>query len=155
MIKFFKLASSVILSLLIGGISGIATSGEINGWYMGLNKPTFNPPNWVFGPVWTILYILMGVSFFLIWNLPPSKNRSKAMLIFMTQMTLNFFWSFLFFKFKVMGWAFVEIVILWLLIIWTISLFYKLKKSAGLLNVPYLLWVTFASTLNLAYFLLN
>ena len=155
MIKFFKLASSVILSLLIGGISGIATSGEINGWYMCLNKPTFNPPNWVFGPVWTILYILMGVSFFLIWNLPPSKNRSKAMLIFMTQMTLNFFWSFLFFKFKVMGWAFVEIVILWLLIIWTISLFYKLKKSAGLLNVPYLLWVTFASTLNLAYFLLN
>ena len=155
MIKFFKLASSVILSLLIGGISGIATSGEINGWYMGLNKPTFNPPNWVFGPVWTILYILMGVSFFLIWNLPPSKNISKAMLIFMTQMTLNFFWSFLFFKFKLMGWAFVEIVILWLLIIWTISLFYKLKKSAGLLNVPYLLWVTFASTLNLAYFLLN
>jgi benzodiazapine receptor len=155
LIKFLKLASSVILSLLIGGVSGIATSGEINGWYQNLNKPSFNPPNWVFGPVWTLLYLLMGVSLYLIWILPASKEKNKAIVVFFVQMTLNFFWSFLFFKFKLMGWAFVEIVILWVLIIWTISLFYKLKKSAGLINIPYLLWVTFASFLNLAYFLLN
>ena len=145
----------ILVPLAIGGIAGIATASEIPGWYQALNKPSFNPPDSAFGPVWTVLYILMGVSAFLIWNLPASRNRNYALGLFLIQLILNFIWSFLFFYFKNLGLAFIEIALLWITILIMIYRFYLQNKIAALLNVPYLLWVTFASVLNLSYFLLN
>ena len=150
-----KLIASLLLPLAIGGIAGMFTAEAIPGWYATLNQPSFNPPNWVFGPVWTTLYIIMGISLFLIWKLPASKQRNQAMLIFMVQLFLNFCWSFFFFYFKMTGVALVDILALWILIIFMLVRFYKIKPLAAYINIPYLLWVTFATALNMAYFFLN
>lgn len=150
-----KLIASLLLPLGIGGLAGMFTSEAIPGWYASLNQPSFNPPNWVFGPVWTTLYIIMGISLFLIWKLPASKQRNQAILIFMIQLFLNFCWSFFFFYFKMIGVALVDILLLWITIIITLLRFYNLKPVAAYINIPYLLWVTFASALNIAYFFLN
>lgn len=153
--QILKLAASLLLPLAVGGIAGIFTTAAIPGWYASLNQPSFSPPNWIFGPVWTTLYILLGISFFMIWKLPASKQRNQAILIFMVQLLLNFCWSFFFFYFKMIGIALVDIVALWITIIIMLVSFYKLKPLAAFINIPYLLWVTFASALNAAYFLLN
>jgi translocator protein len=153
--KFVRLVLCITLPLFIGGVSGIATADAIPGWYQTLNKPFFNPPNWLFGPVWTTLYILMGVSLFQISSLPKSELRTKAIQIFILQLTLNFFWSFLFFYFHQPEIALLEIIGLWVCIAVMIHLFKKLKPVAGYLNIPYLLWVSFASILNGAYAWLN
>ena len=153
--KFLRLVLCITLPLFIGGVSGIATADAIPGWYQTLNKPFFNPPNWLFGPVWTTLYILMGVSLFQISSLPKSELRTKAIQIFILQLTLNFFWSFLFFYFHQPEIALLEIIGLWVCIAVMIHLFKKLKPVAGYLNIPYLLWVSFASILNGAYAWLN
>jgi benzodiazapine receptor len=154
-LKAVKFIISIVVPLAIGGISGIATAGEINGWYSSLNKPSFNPPNWLFGPVWTSLYLFMGISLFMVWKETSSRQRNSALLIFCIQLLLNFLWSFLFFYFKNIGIALIEIFLLWILIILMIRSFYIVNKIAALMNTPYLLWVTFASILNLAYFILN
>jgi len=150
-----KLIASLLLPLAIGGIAGMFTSEAIPGWYSSLIQPSFNPPNWVFGPVWTTLYIILGISLFLIWNLPASKQRNQAILIFMVQLFLNFCWSFFFFYFKMIGLALIDIVALWIMIFVMLVQFYKMKPIAAYINIPYLLWVTFATALNLAYFFLN
>jgi benzodiazapine receptor len=150
-----KLIVSLILPLGIGAFAGIFTMDAIPGWYETLNQPSFNPPNWVFGPVWTTLYLLMGISLFLIWKQRVSKERNRAILVFMIQLILNFCWSFLFFYYHQLGFAFVEIVLLWLSIVTMILLFYKIKPLAAYINIPYLLWVTFATILNAAYYFLN
>ncbi len=150
-----KLIASLLLPLAIGGIAGMFTSEAIPGWYASLNQPSFNPPNWVFGPVWTTLYIILGISLFLIWKLPVSKQRNQAILIFMGQLFLNFGWSFFFFYFKMIGVALLDIVALWIMIVVMLIRFRKLKPVAAYINIPYLLWVTFASALNIAYFFLN
>ena len=143
------------LPLLIGGVAGAFTANAIPEWYATLRQPSFNPPNWVFGPVWTTLYLLMGYSFFRIWSLPVSTERSRAMGIYFMQLLLNFFWSFLFFYFKEIGWALLEIAFLWLSIVTMILHFYRLDRVAAYINIPYILWVSFASILNAAYYLLN
>jgi translocator protein len=150
-----KLISSLLLPLAIGGIAGMFTSAAIPGWYASLNQPSFNPPNWVFGPVWTALYTIMGISFFMIWSLEAGKERNQAMLIFMVQLLLNFCWSFFFFYFNMIGVALVDILLLWVMIVFMLVRFYKLKPLAAYLNIPYLLWVSFATALNIAYFFLN
>ena len=150
-----KFLVSLLLPLGIGSIAGLFTAKAIPGWYALLNKPSFNPPNWVFGPVWTTLYIILGISLFLIWNLEAGKERNKAILIFIVQLLLNFGWSFFFFYFKMIGVALIEIIVLALSIVVMIYRFYKLKPLAAFINIPYLLWVTFASVLNAAYFILN
>lgn len=150
-----KLLISLLLPLGIGGIAGIFTAEAIPGWYATLIQPSFNPPNWVFGPVWTTLYIILGISLFLIWKLPPSKKRNQAILIFMVQLLLNFSWSFFFFYFKMIGVALVDIIFLWITIIFMLVSFYKIKPLPAYINIPYFLWVTFAAALNAAYFLLN
>jgi translocator protein len=150
-----KLIASLLLPLAIGGIAGMFTSEAIPGWYASLNQPSFNPPNWVFGPVWTTLYIIMGISLFLIWKLPASKERNLAILIFWVQLVLNFCWSFFFFYFKMIGLALVDIILLWIMIVLMMVRFYKIKPLAAYINIPYLLWVTFASVLNIAYYILN
>jgi tryptophan-rich sensory protein len=153
--RYLKLTLCILLPLLIGGFSGYATASGISSWYVGLNKPIFNPPNYLFGPVWSLLYILMGISFYRILQSPPNDIRSKSIIIFSFQLFLNFCWSFLFFKFQLLGVAFIEIILMWLSIAIMIYTFTKIDKTAAYLQIPYLLWVSFASVLNGAIWFLN
>ncbi len=150
-----KLIISILLPLSVGAVAGMFTSQAVPTWYASLNRPSFSPPNWVFGPVWTTLYILLGISFFLVWKEYPSKERNLAIKIFSIQLLLNFAWSFLFFYFNLIGVALIEIILLWIGIALMIYLFYKVKPFAAYLNIPYLLWVSFAAILNAGYYLLN
>jgi benzodiazapine receptor len=145
----------LFIPLAIGGISGFATVTGIDSWYAAVNKPFFNPPNWIFAPVWTTLYALMGISLFMIWQSPKNKGRTNAIIIFGIQIALNFFWSFLFFYFENPGLALIEIVFLWMSILMMIFYFRKIKILAGNLQIPYLLWVSFATFLNAAIWWLN
>ena len=153
--KFFKLIVSLALPLAIGSIAGIYTSAGTSGWLDTLNSPSFRPPNWLFGPVWTVLYLLMGFSLFLIWEHKESKQRNMAITVFFVQLTFNFFWSFIFFYFYMIGYALIEIILLWISIVTMITLFYKIKPMAAYINIPYLLWVTFATILNGGFYFLN
>jgi benzodiazapine receptor len=140
---------------VVGAISGIATANNINNWYANLIKPSFNPPNYLFGPVWTLLYLLMGISFYLILNSSTKTKRASAIRLFWIQLFLNFIWSFLFFQFHFLGLALIEIGLMWLSILLMITSFYTLNKTAALLQLPYLLWVSFASLLNASIWFLN
>ncbi len=153
--KTLKLILCLTIPLAIGSISGIATASGIKSWYLTLNKPFFNPPNYLFGPVWTILYLLMGISIYLILQTIKNEIRTRAITIFCVQLGLNFLWSFLFFKFQLLGIAFIEILLIWVSILTMIFTFYKLNKTAALLQIPYLMWVSFASVLNGAIWWLN
>lgn len=150
-----KLIISILLPLSVGAIAGMFTSQAVPIWYASLNKPSFSPPNWVFGPVWTSLYVLLGISFFLIWKEKGSEVRDLAIKVFLIQMLLNFAWSFIFFYFNLIGVALLEIILLWISIASMIYLFYKIKPLAAYLNIPYLLWVSFATILNAGYYFLN
>jgi translocator protein len=145
----------IALPLIVGSISGIATSGNITTWYATLEKPLFNPPNYLFGPVWTVLYLVMGISLFFIWQSPAGDARNYALMIFGIQLLLNFSWSFIFFHFKQVGWAFFEIILVWISILAMIIIFHRINKTAAFLQIPYLLWVSFASVLNGSIWLLN
>ena len=151
----FKLIVSILLPLGLGAIAGVFTAQSVPECYETLDRPSFSPPNWIFGPVWTFLYILIGVSLFLIWKQEPSKQRKIAILIFMIQLLLNFGWSFIFFYFNMIGLAFIEIILLWMSIVIMLVLFHKINPLASYVNIPYLLWVTFAAVLNGSYFFLN
>lgn len=151
-----KIAISTFSCLVLGGLSGIATTSAINGWYSTIIKPSFNPPNWIFGPAWTLLYILMGISFALIWNAGKNKDVKKnAINIFLFQLILNLIWSFLFFTLQNPTIAFIEIIILVIAIMVTIRNFFSINKMAAYLLVPYLLWVLFATVLNGSIWYLN
>lgn len=153
--KLLKLTLCIMLTLLIGGLGGIATAGNVTTWYPTLNKPFFNPPNYLFGPVWTLLYSLMGISLYLILQAPKSPIKSIAILFFAIQLVLNFCWSFLFFKYHLLGFALIEIVALWIVILWMILAFKKINKKAGNLQWPYLVWVAYATILNASLWWLN
>lgn len=151
-----KLFLSILIPLLVGGISGFFTSSGVQGWYAVANKPWFNPPNWIFAPVWTALYILMGGAAFLIWRAAADHTvKQTALILFVVQLTLNFFWSLIFFKLQQPGWALVEIAAMWLAILFTILWFGKISSAAAWLMVPYISWVSFASVLNYAIWKLN
>lgn len=150
-----KLILCIIIPLSIGALSGIATSSGVNDWFLTINKPSFNPPNYLFAPVWTGLYILMGISLYLVLKTPPSGSKKPAVAIFIVQLFLNFCWSFLFFKYQLIGVAFIEIILIWISIICMIYEFYKINRWAAWLQLPYLLWVSFASILNGAIWWLN
>jgi benzodiazapine receptor len=153
--RILKLLVSIVLPLGLGAIAGMFTAQSVPEWYATLNRPSFNPPNWIFGPVWTTLYLLMGISLFLVWKQEASKARNLAISIFFLQLLLNFAWSFIFFYFNRIGFALVEIVLLWISIVLMLVLFYKIKPMASYINIPYLLWVTFAAVLNASYYFLN
>lgn len=153
--NILSLVLCVLFTLCVGAVSGIATASGINGWFMALNKPFFNPPYYLFGPVWTALYILMGISFYMVLQAPASVDRKNAVAIFLVQLFLNFCWSFIFFRYQLVGWALVEIICIWLSIVTMIIIFSKINKTAAALQIPYLLWVTFASILNAAIWWLN
>lgn len=147
----------VATCLVIGYFSGIVTQSSITTWYPTIEKPSFNPPNWIFAPVWTALYIMMGIAAGLVWNLIESKREEvrSALIFFAIQLALNSLWSFLFFGLKNPLLAFIEIILLWLMIYETYNKFNKLNKIAGYLFIPYLLWVSFATILNGSIWWLN
>jgi tryptophan-rich sensory protein len=151
-IKFFL---CLLIPLTIGAFGGIATSSGVNDWYLTINKPSFNPPNYLFGPVWTVLYLLMGISLFLILNSKASIEKNKSLLIFVIQLFLNLLWSILFFKFQFIALAFIEIILICVSVLIMILFFYKVNKAAALLQIPYLMWLIFASILNGAILYLN
>lgn len=153
--RILKLFVSIALPLGLGSVAGLFTAEAIPGWYETLNRPSFNPPNWIFGPVWTTLYLFMGISLFLIWKQSASKERNIAIFVFLLQLALNFCWSFIFFYFNMIGLALLEIIILWISIAIMLGVFYKIKPMAAYINIPYLIWVTFATILNASYYLLN
>jgi len=124
-------------------------------WFVALAKPSWQPPNYLFGPVWSLLYLLMGVSLFFILRTPNSSARNKAIAVFSSQLALNFLWSIIFFKFHNPGLALTEIVLMWAMILWMIISFYRIDKTAALIQLPYIAWVSFATILNAAIFYLN
>ncbi len=153
--KIITFIICLAIPLTVGGISGFATVTGLNSWYNTLNKPSFNPPNWLFGPVWTFLYILMGIGLYLIWQSPKNQERKNALIIFGLQLFLNFCWSFIFFYLENPGLAVLELTGLWVTIWMMIFYFRKVNKTASFIQVPYLLWVTFAGILNASILWLN
>jgi len=152
----FKLVIAIVICELAGIIGSVFTTGSIVGWYAGIVKPTFNPPAWVFGPVWTTLFVLMGIAAFLVWRKGlEHRNVKIALSIFIGQLVLNTLWSIIFFGLHSPGGALVEIVFLWLAIVATIITFAKVSKPAAWLLVPYILWVSFAMYLNFTIWTLN
>jgi tryptophan-rich sensory protein len=155
--KVLRISLVVMTCLVIGYLSGMVTRESITTWYPTLVKPIFNPPNWVFAPVWTILYIMMGVAGGIVWTKIESdeKNVKKAFKFFLIQLGLNALWSFIFFYLHNPLLALIEIVILQLMIFETYSQFKKIDKTAGYLFIPYLAWVSFAMILNFSIWWLN
>jgi translocator protein len=150
-----RIIISFLLPFLAGAIGSLATYPAIPTWYASLIKPSWNPPNFLFGPVWTILYILMGVSFYLVISQKKNKMVRLAIQPYYVQLILNTLWSIVFFGFKDLYLALINIAFLWIFIVLTILDFYKVKKLAAYLMIPYLLWVSFAAFLNLTVYLLN
>ena len=147
------LAGFIILCLAVGSIGGFATQSSIATWYVNLNKPSWNPPNWIFAPVWTLLYIMMGTAAWLVWR---SKDRiGPAMVLFFAQLGFNLLWTLVFFGLRSPGWALVVVVFLVGSVLLTMLAFFGRQATAGWLFVPYLAWVSFAAVLNLAIWWLN
>lgn len=151
-----KVVFSILICQGAGFLGSLATTPSIATWYKTLAKPSFSPPNAVFGPVWITLYLMMSIALFLVWKQGgATKGVKPALIIFFVQLALNTLWSILFFGLHQPMWAFFEIVILWLFILLTLIVFWRLSRAAGLLLLPYLLWVSFASALNFAIWRLN
>jgi tryptophan-rich sensory protein len=152
--NILKLTVSILFCQAAGLIGSFFTSPAISTWYKDIEKPGFNPPNWIFAPVWILLFLLMGISLYLVWE-NGFKNNKKAILVFSVQLILNILWSLLFFGLQNPLYAFIEIIILWVAILLTIVSFYKSSKIAGLLLLPYIFWVSFAAILNFSIWQLN
>jgi len=151
-----KLVISLVACQCAGLVGSIFTSPAISTWYAALGKPLFSPPNWLFAPAWGTLYLLMGVAAFLIWRQGFSKEGVKsAMVIFLVQLVINALWSVAFFGLKSPIAGVVVIVILWIAILVNILKFFRLSAVAGSLLIPYILWVSFATALNIAIWMLN
>jgi len=151
-----KLIIAIAIPLLVGGTSGFFTASGVESWYQTIARPTWNPPGWIFGPVWTTLYVMMGIALFLVWKEDTSVELKKiAIALFAVQLVLNFFWSFIFFNQHQIGWALVEIVVMWFFILLTIFAFAQVNKTAAWLLVPYISWVSFATILNFTIWQLN
>ncbi|MEI6731642.1 MAG: TspO/MBR family protein [archaeon] len=150
-----KLALCIIICLAIGGIGSIFTVPSIDSWYSNIVKPTFNPPSWIFAPVWNILFILMGISLYLIIKPGINKKNKPALTFFVIQLCLNLLWSILFFYLHSPFNAFIDILLLWIAILMTIVTSWKISKAASYLLIPYILWVSFATLLNYYIMILN
>ncbi|ESU21683.1 benzodiazepine receptor TspO [Flavobacterium cauense R2A-7] len=155
--KITKILTVVVTCLCIGYFSGMVTRESVEIWYPTLVKPSFNPPNWLFAPVWSMLYAMMGVAAGLVWHRIDTDriNVRKGLQFFAIQLVLNFLWSYLFFGLHNPLLALAELAVLWLMIFETYIVFRKVDKIAGMLLLPYLAWVTFAGILNAAICWLN
>lgn len=149
------LTVAIALSLLAGALGAIATGSSVATWYPQIEKPDWTPPDAVFGPVWTFLYVLMGVAAWMVWSHAEGNPRRVALTVFAVQLLLNAAWSLLFFGMRSPGWALLDIAMLWLAIVATLVLFARVRPRAAVLLAPYLLWVTFAAALNLAIWTMN
>ncbi len=153
--KALKLILCIIIPLTVGSLSSLFVIDGVNEWYLTINKPFFNPPNQLFAPVWTILYILMGISLYLIIETPKNSEKQNAITLFIIQLALNFLWSLFFFYFHSPAMAAIEILLLLLVIILMLKSFKTLNTLAYKLQIPYLIWVSFATLLNLSIWWLN
>jgi len=148
--------ASIVICQMAGIIGSIFTTPAIPTGYANINKPTFRPPNWVFAPVWTTLFLLMGIALFLVWKKRLNKKENRiAFSVFIFQLILNTLWSILFFDLESPFAAFIEIIFLWIAILASIILFFRISRPAGALLIPYILWVSFASILNFSIWRLN
>ena len=150
-----KFIVCILLPLAMGSLSGLLSISSMMDWYPSLNKPFFNPPNSIFGPVWTILYLLMGISIYMIWVNKTNTNKIFAVIIFIIQMILNFLWSLIFFFLRRPDLALVDILLLFVSIYIMIQAFKKINVFAAYLQIPYLVWVGFASILNFSIWIMN
>jgi len=154
--KTLTLLIFIIVSQMAGILGSLSTVSSIKTWYVQLNKPSFTPPNWLFAPIWTLLYLLMGISAFLVWNKGiKRKNVKIALTLFFLQLIFNTFWSIIFFGLHLIFLAFIEIILLLITIILMIIGFYRVSKVASYLQIPYFLWVSFAAVLNFSFIILN
>lgn len=153
--QWIGLAAWIVLCLGAGGLGAAVTTPEIEGWYRTINKPAWNPPDSIFGPVWTALYLMMAAAAWLVWKQGGLGAAARPLGLFSFQLLLNSVWSWIFFAMHQPGWAFVEIVVLWLAIVATLFAFFRRSPAAGWLLVPYLAWVSFASVLNFTIWQLN
>jgi tryptophan-rich sensory protein len=153
--RWLGLVVFIVVCLGAGGLGAIATTPEIEGWYKTIEMPSWNPPDYIFGPVWTTLYVMMAVAAWMVWKQDGFKAAAAPLMLFAVQLGLNVAWSWIFFGMHQPGWAFAEIVILWLAIVATTIAFFQKSKVAGGLMVPYLAWVSFASVLNFTIWRLN
>jgi benzodiazapine receptor len=153
-INWFLLVGFIVLCNLIGSIGALWTASD-GSWYQGINKPSFNPPSWVFGPVWTLLFTLMGIALYFVWVSPSSNIRTIALVLFGIQFVFNILWSYLFFGLNNPLFALIEIFVLLTFILLTGIYFYYVNKPAGYLLIPYFFWVVFASILNYSIWILN
>ena len=151
--QWLVLAGFVGLCLGVAALGGLSTAQSVTSWYPTLNKPSWNPPSWTFGPVWTTLYVMMAVAAWLVWK--HGKGAQAALTLFFIQLGLNCLWSFLFFGAQSPALALIDIAALWIMLALTTFSFFKLSQAAGLLMLPYLAWVSFAATLNFAIWNLN
>jgi len=149
------LAVSVLICFGAAWLGSLFTTPSIGGWYAILRKPAWTPPNWLFGPVWTALYLSMGVAAWLVWRRMGVSGAKFALTLFALQLILNVCWPAIFFSMHRLGFAFAEIVFLWLMILATLFSFWPVSRAAGWLLTPYLLWVAFAAALNYATWRLN
>lgn len=151
-----KLAAAILLCVIFGSIGSLVTITGPGSWYSTLQKPFFAPPNWVFAPVWITLFVLMGIAFYLVWESGTEHREVKAAIgIFGVQFLLNIIWSFLFFGLKSPLLGFIDILLLWVMIVVSIWAFYRVRKSAAYFLIPYIAWVTIASALNGAIYFMN
>lgn len=152
---WLALAFFLILSFGAAFIGGLFTSASVDGWYRTLPKPAWTPPSWLFGPVWTLLYLAMAIAAWLVWRQRSSSNVTAALALFFVQLVLNAAWSAVFFGLQNIGLALVNIVLLWCAIAATVIAFWRINATSGWLFVPYIFWVTFATALNFAIWRLN
>lgn len=153
--QFLGFVYFLLVSFVVAALGALATNPEIEGWYRSLVRPQWTPPNAVFGPVWTVLYLLMAISAWLVWSTVGLRRGFVPLLWFHVQLLLNVSWSWIFFHFHQPGWAFVEILCLWVAIALTALHFFRIRRLAAALLAPYLAWVTFAAGLNFAIWRLN
>lgn len=154
--QIFPFMINVLIPFIFAGLGGLITVKSVNTWYTTIQKPSFNPPNWLFGPVWSTLFLLIGISSYLIWRKREQiAHFPRTVAIYFIQLILNLGWSFLFFYSHLIGAALIEIIALLISIIVNAIVFYMIDKTAGLLFIPYFLWVSFAAFLTYNIFILN
>ena len=152
---YLGLVIFLVACFVAAGIGGAVTTPKIATWYATLAKPTWNPPNWIFGPVWSALYFCMAIAAWLVWRQDGVSGATLPLTLFAVQLALNVLWSCIFFGLEKPGFAFVEVLFLWLAIAATMILFWQRSSAAGILFLPYLAWVSFASFLNFTIWRLN
>lgn len=149
-----SLLTSLALVFVVAYLGSQGSMIGLQSWYMTARKPVWNPPSWVFAPVWTVLYLLMGIAAWMIWR-SDHEGRSRALILFAIQLALNGLWSWIFFAWHQPGFAFYELIVLWIAIALTLVAFWRVRRTAGWLLVPYLCWVSFAGALNYTIWKMN